>query len=84
MNLVLGKMTTLEESIMEKALITTYSLKSITFEDDDIVGKEIPVMTDLQSVLETMDGADSLQKKLEKFTNGIFAGLFSKRTNVDL
>lgn len=84
MNLVLGKMTPLEESIMEKAIITTYSLRSITFEDDDIVGKEMPIMSDLQSVLETMDGADTLQKKLEKFTSWIFAGLFSQRTNVDL
>ena len=84
MNLVLWKMTPLEESIMEKAIITTYSLKSITFDDDDIVGKEIPIMRDLESVLETMDGADILQKKLEKFTTWIFAGLFSKRTNVDL
>ena len=84
MNLVLWKMTPLEESIMEKAIITTYSLKSITFDDDDIVGKEIPIMKDLESVLETMDWADTLQKKLEKFTSGIFAWLFSKRTNVDL
>jgi hypothetical protein len=56
MNLVLGKMSTLEESIMEKAIITTYSLRNITFEDDNIIGKEVPIMSDLQSVLETMDG----------------------------
>lgn len=84
MNLVLGKMSTLEESIMEKAIITTYSLRNITFEDDNIIGKEVPIMSDLQSVLETMDGWDELEKKLEKYTSGIFAGLFSKRTNVDL
>lgn len=84
MNLILGKMTTLEESIMEKAIITTYSLRSITFEDDNIVGKELPIMSDLQSVLETMDGADELEKKLEKYTSWIFAGLFSQKTNVDL
>ena len=84
MNLVLGKMTTLEESIMEKAIITTYSLRNITFEDDNIIGKEVPIMSDLQSVLETMDGWDELEKKLEKYTSWIFAGLFSKRTNVDL
>ena len=40
---------------MEKAIMTTYSLKGITIEDDDVVGKEIPVMTDLQDVLETME-----------------------------
>lgn len=55
MNLMLGKLSSIEESIMEKALITTYSLKGITIDDDSADGKEIPVMKDLQDVLETMD-----------------------------
>ncbi|MDD2870467.1 MAG: ATP-binding protein [Candidatus Gracilibacteria bacterium] len=84
MNLMLGKMTAEEESIMEKAIVTTYSLKGITLEDDNIVGKEIPVMKDLQDVLETMDGAGSLVKRIEKYTVGIFSGIFSNRTNIDL
>ena len=52
--LMLGALTPEEEAILEKALVTTYGLKGITFEDDDIEGKEIPVMSDLQSVIETM------------------------------
>jgi conjugal transfer ATP-binding protein TraC len=73
-----------EESIMEKAIMTAYSLKWITIEDDSIVGKEIPIMQDLQDVLDTMDGAKSLVVRMEKYTSGIFAGIFSKRTNIDL
>lgn len=84
MNLMLGKLSSEEESIMEKALITTYSLKGITLEDDDAVGKEIPIMKDLQDVLETMDGGESLVRRLEKYTSGIFAWIFSQHTNVDL
>jgi len=84
MNLLLWKLTPEEESLMEKAIMTTYSLKGITIEDDDIIGKEIPIMTDLQDVLETMDGAKSLVTRLEKYTSWIFAGIFSKPTNVDL
>lgn len=84
MNLMLGKMTAEEESIMEKAIVTTYSLKWITLEDDNIVGKEIPVMKDLQDVLETMDWAGSLVKRIEKYTIGIFSWIFSNRTNIDL
>lgn len=84
MNLLLGKLTSEEESLMEKAIITAYSLKWITIEDDSIVWKEIPVMNDLQDVLDTMDGAKSLVIRMEKYTSGIFAGIFSKRTNVDL
>lgn len=57
MNLLLGKCTPTEEAILERAMVTTYSLKGITMSDDDIEGKEIPVMADFYSVLETMDGA---------------------------
>jgi len=53
--LMLGEMTASEEALLEKAIITTYNLKGLSFEDDDITGKEIPVMTDLESVLETME-----------------------------
>ena len=42
MNLMLGKMTAEEESIMEKWLITTYSLKWITLEEDNVEWKDIP------------------------------------------
>ena len=84
MNLMLGKMTPEEESIMEKALMTVYSLKWITLEDDSTEGKQMPIMKDLQDVLETMEWADSLVKRLEKFTTGIFSWIFSQKTNVDL
>lgn len=84
MNLMLWKMSALEESIMEKAIITTYSLKWITFEDDSILGKTIPIMQDLQDVLDTMDGANLLVTRMEKFTTGIFSWIFSQHTNIDL
>lgn len=84
MNLMLGKLTSSEASIMEKAIITTYSLKGITLEDDETDGKEMPIMRDLESVLETMDGGKTLIQRLEKYTTGIFSGLFSQKTNVDL
>lgn len=57
LRLMFGQITPLEEAILEKALITTYSLKGITMEDDSAEGKDIPILKDLYSVLETMDGA---------------------------
>ena len=54
---MLGVITPSEEAILERGLITTYSLKGITMEDDSAEGKEIPLMKDFVSVLETMDGA---------------------------
>ena len=84
MNLMLWNITPEESSIMEKALMTTYSLKWITLTDDNIEWKEIPVMKDLQDVLETMDWANSLVIRMEKFTTWIFSGIFSQKTNIDL
>ena len=84
MNLMLWNITPEESSIMEKALITAYSLKWITFTDDSVEWKEIPVMKDLQDVLETMDWARSLVIRMEKFTTWIFSWIFSQQTNIDL
>ena len=84
LHLMLGVITPGEEAILEKALITTYSLKWITMDDDNIEGKEIPLMKDLLSVLETMDGAKWLVDRLDKYVSGIFAWVFSQFTNVNL
>lgn len=84
MNLMLWKLTAEEESIMEKAIIATYSLKWINFEDDSTEGKEMPVMKDLYEVLETYEGSKNMLIRMEKFTTWIFAGLFTEKTNVDL
>ncbi len=84
LHLMLGVITPNEEAILEKALITSYSLKGITMDDDNIDSKEIPLMKDLLSVLETMEGARGLVERLDKYVSGIFAGVFSQPTNVDL
>jgi conjugal transfer ATP-binding protein TraC len=84
LRLMLGEITPSEEAILEKALITTYSLKGITMEDDSVDGKEIPLLRDLHSVLETMDGARGLTERLEKYVFWVFAWVFSQSTNVDL
>lgn len=84
MNLMLWKLTWLESSIIEKAIITTYNLKWITLDDDDIEWKEIPTMKDLYSVLETMDWARDLTQRLEKYTTWIFSWIFSELTNISL
>lgn len=84
MNLMLGKLTSNEASIMEKAIITTYNLKWITLEDDNVEWKEIPTMKNLYSVLETMDWARDLTQRLEKYTTWIFSWIFSELTNINL
>jgi type IV secretory pathway VirB4 component len=82
--LMLGGLSPAEDGILDKALVDVYALKGITMDLVDPSIYEPPLMQDLYDVLNSMDGANSLVQKLSRFTSGTFAGLFNKRTNVDL
>lgn len=84
MSVMLGKLTPEEEALMDKAILQTYELKGITAETENPHEYEMPVMGDLESVLDSMEGGKSLATRLEKYTKGTFSGLFSDQTNVDL
>ena len=45
---------------------------------------EPPTMGDLHAVLSAMDGAESLVKRLSKYTEGSYAGIFNKPTNLNI
>lgn len=81
--LMLGTITPEEDAILDKALFETYALKDIT-SDPETHKNEPPLMKDLQNVLENITGAEHIVKKLSKYTEGTFSGLFNKYTNFDL
>ncbi len=83
MNLLLGKLTPEEDSIMDKALADTYSSVGIT-SDPETQKKEPPLMDDLYNILSKIPQASSMAKRLEKYVSGTFAGIFNKPTNIDL
>ncbi len=82
-SLMLGEMTQDEDAILEKALYATYALRDITA-DPNTQRNKPPVLADLQSILADTTGADSMVKRLERYTNGTFRGLFDQPTNFDL
>lgn len=84
LKIMIGEMSPLEESILDKALNDTYAIKGITMDLLDPSQKEPPTMEDLESVLNSMDGGQSLAQRLQKFTKGTYGGIFNKLTNVDL
>ena len=84
MSIMLGKLNPEEEALMDKAILQTYELKGITNQTENPSEFEMPVMADLENVLNTMEGGKSLATRLEKYTKGTFSGLFSDQTNVDL
>lgn len=83
LRIMLGGMTTAQDSLMDRALIETYAKKDIT-NDADLRTVEPPIMQDLEEVLEGMEGSEELVLKLKKFTEGTFSGLFNSPTNVDM
>jgi len=67
-------MTPEEDAIMDRAIMETYAAKDITPYSDPKKWKEnVPILSDLESVLETMQGAESLVERLRKYTKGTFS-----------
>lgn len=83
LRIMLGKITTQEDSILDRALLETYAKKDIT-SDTDLTTAEPPIMSDLIEVLAGMDGTADLVVKLQKYTQGTFSGLLNSPTTVTM
>ena len=75
--------TAQEDSIMDRALIETYAKKDIV-PGCDLSQANIPTMSDLQEILEGMEGGNDLAERLRKYTEGTFAGFLNHPTNVEM
>ncbi|KPJ54772.1 conjugal transfer protein TraC [Parcubacteria bacterium DG_72] len=89
MRVMLGGLSAEEDGIMDKAIAETYAAKDITEESDPALwGKEdglpFPLLGDLEAVLSTMEGAESLVKRLQRFTQGVYAEFFNQLSNVSM
>jgi hypothetical protein len=80
--IMLGKMTTREDSILDQALLQVYAKKDISA-DSDLARIDAPIMSDLKDILDGMEGGEDLALRLEKYTDGTFAGLFNSPTTID-
>ncbi len=81
--LMVGQLTHLEDSIIDRALLETYAKKDITV-DSDIDSIEPPLMKDFEEILMGMQGGEDLAQRVKKYTEGTFAGLFNSPTNVNM
>lgn len=81
--IMIGQLTAKEDSIMDRALLETYAKKDIT-PSSDLRTVEPPIMQDLVEILDGMEGGENLVLRLQKFTDGTFAGLFNAPTNVNV
>jgi conjugal transfer ATP-binding protein TraC len=83
LKLMLGKVTTAEDSILDRALLETYARKDIV-PGADLTKIEPPILQDFQDILEGMEGTADLIIKLRKYTEGTFAGLLNSQTTVQM
>lgn len=81
--LMVGGVTPEEDAMLDKGIYDTYALRDIT-EDPATHSNQAPLLQDLQGVLQNTVGAESLVRRLAKYTEGSFAGLFNKPTNFQL
>ena len=84
LHIMLGSITPEEDSILDRAIRETYSVRDITASANFnlLTPDQFPTMTDLWEVLRSMDGGENLAIRLEKYTEGIFAGFLNNTTNV--
>ncbi len=80
---MLGGLTAEEDALIDRAITETYALKDITV-DSDFSTVEPPLLSDMAVVLAGMDGAESILRKLEKYTTGSWSGFLNKPSNVDI
>ncbi|MFA4872233.1 MAG: ATP-binding protein [Patescibacteria group bacterium] len=79
--LMIGDITHEEDSIIDRAILETYGKKDIT-PNVDLSKVETPTLRDLQDILESMAGGESIALRLKKYTEGTFSGLLNNPTNV--
>jgi len=83
LKIALGKLSAEENSILDKALNEVYASKDIT-PQSDLKNVTPPLLEDLQTILESMDGGERIAKILERYTKGSFAGFLNQPTNIDI
>jgi len=83
LRIMLGGLTPEEDAIIDQALTETYAAKDIT-PQSDFSKISPPLMQDLEDVLESMAGAESLARRVRKFTKGTFSSFFNQPSNVSM
>lgn len=83
LKLMLGKLTTVEDSILDRALLETYAKKDIV-PGADLAAVQPPILQDFQDILEGMEGTGDLVLRLKKYTEGTFSGLLNSPTTVKM
>jgi conjugal transfer ATP-binding protein TraC len=80
---MLGGLTPEEDAIIDQAITETYALKDISG-DADFTRLEPPLLSDFETVLGGIDGAEDILQRLSKYTRGTWSGFINQPSNVDI
>lgn len=80
---MLGGLTPEEDAIIDQAITETYALKDING-DTDFTKLDPPLLSDFETVLEGIDGTESLLQRISKYTTGTWSGFINQPSNVDI
>ncbi|OGZ34836.1 MAG: conjugal transfer protein TraC [Candidatus Portnoybacteria bacterium RIFCSPHIGHO2_01_FULL_39_19] len=83
LRVALGELTPEENSILDRALTEVYATKDIT-PQSDLKNVTPPLLEDLQTVIENMEGGKRIAERLERYTSGSFGGFLNQPTNLDI
>lgn len=78
-----GGLTPEEDALVDRAITETYALKDITG-DTDFTHLSPPLLSDFETILAGIEGTETIQKKLSKYTTGSWSGFINQSSNVDI
>ncbi len=81
--IMLGGLTPEEDALIDRAISETYALRDIT-PNSDFLKVEPPLLSDFESVLEGMEGSESVLIRLSKYTKGTWSSFINQPSNVDI
>ncbi len=85
LRVMLGGLSPEEDAIIDQALTETYAAKDITIDSDPATWDEkVPLLSDLEQVLESMEGTKSLIVRLRRFTKGTYSSFFNQYSNISI
>jgi conjugal transfer ATP-binding protein TraC len=85
LRIMLGGLNPEEDALIDQAITETYAARDITAESDpNTWAEKVPLLSDLEQVLESMEGTRQLILRLRRFTRGTYSNFFNQHTNISV
>jgi len=83
LKIMLGKISDEEEALLDRAITETYAAHDIV-PGKDFSKIKAPLLSDLETILNSLEKGRGLAQRLYRFTQGSYAGFINQPTNIDV